>query len=198
MLFGAAVGISACLLGLLGLSLLAGRLEGVRLRLAFGIVRWRQLIVLFKNFAIHFVLLLLLSLAITLLGLQDRLKGPELQFDFSLWGALLPLLVVGLAVPIFEECLFRGYLYARLRRVWRFGAAFGLSGLLFSLLHFNPEGSPLFNLLAIANILMLTYFITKTFEDTGNLWLPIAFHALHNSRVVLFIWFFPDAAIVLI
>ena len=195
-LLAAAASVLACLVGLLGLGFLAGQLEGVRLRLAFGTIRRRQLAVLFKYFVIHLGLLFLLALATVLLGWQERLEGPELELDFSLWGTLLPLLVVGLAVPIFEECLFRGYLHARLRRIWRFGPAFALSGMLFSLLHFNPEGSLPFNLFAMANILMLTYFITKTFEETGNLWLPIAFHGLHNARVVFFVWFFPAAVLI--
>ena len=183
-----AANVLLCPLALLLLYFLAGAFGRRRLRLAFRAIKGRDIVSLLKNFSIHFGLLIVLGIIVALLvflGLEDFFDFPEQDIDFLLVGPWLPALLLAVAVPIFEEVLFRGFLYARLRRSFKFWPAFLVSGLLFSLLHLRLELNPAQNIFVVANIFLLTFFITKTFEETQNLWMPIIFHGLHNGRVVL-------------
>ena len=182
------VNVLVCPLALLVLYFAAGVFGRRRLRLAFRPIKGRDIISLLKNFGYHFALLFVFSVIVGILalfGLEEFFESPERDTDFLLLGPLLPSLLLVVAVPIFEEALFRGFLYARLRRSFKFWPSFLVSGLLFSLLHFQFGLNPAQNILVIANIFVLTFFITKTFEETQNLWMPIIFHGLHNGRVVL-------------
>ena len=186
-----AVTVLLCPLALLLLYFLAGALSRRRLRLSFRAIKKGDLVSLLKNFSIHFGLLMAIGIIVALLallGLEDFFDFPEQDIDLLLVGPWLPALLLAVAVPIFEEGLFRGFLYARLRRSFKFWPAFLVSGLLFSLLHLRFELNPAQNIFVVANIFLLTFFITKTFEETQNLWMPIIFHGLHNGRVVLILF----------
>lgn len=75
--------------------------------------------------------------------------------------------------PLVEEVIFRGYLYAVIKRFSdRFLAAVTTS-LLFALIHGNIPG--LLPLFGLAIVLCIAY------EMTGSLWVPISIHALFNS-----------------
>lgn len=98
-----------------------------------------------------------------------------------------PMLRIVLAIsavivaPLVEEVIFRGYLYAVIKRFSdRFLAALTTS-LLFALIHGTVPG--LLPLFALAIILCIAY------EMTGSLWAPISIHALFNgvqTAVMLF------------
>ena len=183
-----AANILLCPLALLLLYFLAGAFSRRRLRLAFRAIKGRDIVALLKNFSIHFGFLLIIGIIVALLslfGLKDFFDFPEQDIDLLLLGPWLPALLLAVAVPILEEGLFRGFLYARLRGSFKFWPAFLVSGLLFSLLHLRFNLNPGQNIFVVANIFLLTFFITKTFEETQNLWMPIIFHGLHNGRVVL-------------
>ena len=79
---------------------------------------------------------------------------------------------VVLFAPVFEEILFRGYVYQVLRE--RIGplAAMMLSGLFFGLVHLDPNH--LIPLTALGASLAFMY------ERSGTLMVPIAIHALWN------------------
>ncbi|WP_322795066.1 CPBP family intramembrane glutamic endopeptidase [Tepidiforma sp.] len=78
--------------------------------------------------------------------------------------------VVG--APVTEELFFRGLLFGGLSR-WGFWPAAGISGLLFSLVHFDPGSVVPFFLIA----LILAWLNWRS----RSLWHPIIFHFLFNA-----------------
>ena len=185
--FGVLANIAAALLALLALYFFVKYFQRRRLHLAFHAIKKDHIVSLFKNFFIHFGLAFILSFVILLFNWGDFFDIPSPQIENVSFSPQLWFLLLVMAVPIFEEVLFRGFFYARLRRVFKFWPAFLCSGLFFSLLHMRPELTLVSNIYIVLNILLLTYFITKTFEESKNLWMPILFHACHNGRVLLII-----------
>ena len=183
--FAVLVNIAATALALLALYFFVKYFQRRRLQLAFHAIKKNHIVSLFKNFLIHFGLAFILSFVILLFNWGDAFDIPSPQIENVSFSPLFWFLLLVMAVPIFEEILFRGFFYARLRRVFKFWPAFFFSGLFFSLLHMRPELTLVSNIYIVLNILLLTYFITKTFEESKNLWMPILFHACHNGRVLL-------------
>ena len=90
---------------------------------------------------------------------------------------VLPLLIsVGLLVPLAEEVLFRGVLYAWLRR-WGVPAAVVVSALVFGLFH--GLNVVFFVGLVIGALNALVY------EKSGSLWPAVISHAVNNSAAVV-------------
>ena len=180
-----------CGLGLLLLHSLVKLFSGRRLCIPFARLKKQHRDSLSKNIVIYFVILIAQEVALSLLNLGRFVEGPEIQTtETGLWGGFLTFFFIVAAVPIFEEALFRGFLYARLRRSFKFWPAFLVSGLLFSLLHFDPQGSAAFNIYNIFNFFVFSYFVTKTFEETGNLWTSIIFHGVYNGWLMILLFIF--------
>lgn len=100
---------------------------------------------------------------------------------------LLNLLLLGLAAGIGEEFLFRGIIQ-RLLTYWTKNIHFGaiLTGLIFSLMHFQLEGFfPRF-LLGVLFCYLLIF--------TGNLWITVIVHVFFNSIQVIIPYFYPNLA----
>ena len=104
--------------------------------------------------------------------LQELLRG------LSGWGPALAMfaVVAGLA-PLFEELLFRGFLFPVLARGGR--VAFGLlaSALLFGAIHLQPAGLPVLSTLGLVLALAV--------RRTGSLWPAILVHACWNGTLFL-------------
>lgn len=78
-----------------------------------------------------------------------------------------------LLAPLFEEPLFRGFLYGRLRRRMPPGTAALASGLVFGAAHMSlPEFLPL---------AALGYTLAIVYERSGDLAVPVLAHALWNA-----------------
>ena len=187
---GIIIRIVACGFGLLLLHGLVKLFSSRRLYLTFGRITEQQRAVLAKNIIIYFVILVGQELLLSFLNLGHFVEGPEIQTtQTGLWGSFLFLFFVAAAAPIFEEALFRGFLYTRLRSAFKFWPAFVVSGLFFSVLHFDPQGSAAFNAYNIFNSFVFSYFVTKVFEETGNLWNPIIFHGIYNGWLTILLYF---------
>jgi membrane protease YdiL (CAAX protease family) len=103
---------------------------------------------------------------------------------FGIPGLLLAVLTIGISAPVGEEMLFRGFAMNALTR--RFGATAGLVGssLLFAAPHtYSPLGQSVVFLLGLA--------MAWTYRNSGSLWVPILFHAVNNTAIVLVAYFFP-------
>lgn len=100
-------------------------------------------------------------------------------------GELVPVIVLAaVAAPIFEEFVFRGYLYGVMKR-----HAGGLwsaltTALLFAAIHQNPPAIPAYMILSLG--------LTLVYELSGSLWAPIIMHALFNSVSIVGILWFPE------
>jgi membrane protease YdiL (CAAX protease family) len=81
-----------------------------------------------------------------------------------------------LLAPFFEEIVFRGILFATLRRIWRAGPAIAISGAVFGAAH--GYGALGFLDVALAGMLW-----AWAFEKTGSVWPGIGAHALTNLVV---------------
>lgn len=89
-------------------------------------------------------------------------------------------LIVFLAVvlaPISEEILFRAFLYRSLKGYTSPTLAAILTSLMFAGMHFNWFSFlPLF---------LLGLWLCRSYEKTGNIFVPIIFHALFNGNTLL-------------
>ena len=89
---------------------------------------------------------------------------------FFVFGALF-------LAPLLEEVLFRGILFARLRRHFGFWPAAALAAAAHAAVHFQLSTMP--GLLAVFIIFAYLY------ERSGNIWLPTAAHGTHNLLVLV-------------
>ena len=89
----------------------------------------------------------------------------------NLW---LYFLLTCLVAPLVEEILFRGFLFAGLRRSLNLPFAALLSAAVFGSAHL---GLALWSMAAVA---VMGAFFAYLYERTGSLWPPIVAHALHN------------------
>lgn len=88
------------------------------------------------------------------------------------------LIVLAVAVaPVTEEFIFRAGIYRFLKG--RFSARFGLvvSSLLFAAMHYNA--------LSFIPLFLIGMLLCRSYERTGNIYVPIGFHALFNANSVL-------------
>ena len=163
-----------------------------RLRFDFRWPNRREWLLTAKYFLIHFGVLLATAALIYYSGLLENSEEQiTRQRDlFEGWGLGPTLLLAVVAVPIFEEFLFRGFLFAGLRRFSGFWPSFLISGVFFTLLHFRFAVNWQENLVIFTVILGLTYFLSRSLEKTSNLAVPIILHSLHNLRVVILTFWF--------
>ena len=75
--------------------------------------------------------------------------------------------------PIVEEALFRGLLYAALRKYFGVLPAMALTSLLFAGVHVN--------IISLVPIGLLSAVLCGVYEKRGSLWDPIIVHALFNT-----------------
>lgn len=113
------------------------------------------------------------------LGKQELQTPVQMIIDAKQNNPSLLITLAFLAVivaPLCEEFVFRGYIYATLKRFsCRFFAA-TISALFFSLVHMN--------LWSITPLLIVGLFLTAIYEISNSLWAPILTHALFNGVTV--------------
>ncbi|MCR5451468.1 MAG: CPBP family intramembrane metalloprotease [Lachnospiraceae bacterium] len=82
--------------------------------------------------------------------------------------------------PVSEELIFRGLIYGKLRRSYRFWTANILQALLFALFHMNPmQGIYVFLMGIVFGYLM---------EKTGNIYVTIMLHICYNALALFMGW----------
>lgn len=114
-----------------------------------------------------------------LLG-EPRGQDSVIQLQTSKDPAFLIALIFSAVViaPVWEEAIFRGYLYPVLKRFSQPLLAVLVVSALFAAVHSNAFA--LFPLLCLAIVLCIAY------ELTGSLWVPIGIHAVFNALNVTF------------
>jgi len=138
---------------------------GLPLRRAFRSQFWQGIVI---GFAAITVLLASMRLAAVFSFGTIGLHGFELWKDAMEWGAVF------LFVGFFEEFFFRGYPLFTLTTGMTFWPSAILLSALFGLLHHsNPNESWVGALEAGATGLLFCFMLRRT----GNLWMPIGFHA---------------------
>lgn len=126
---------------------------------------------------------------LAVIGIAARLRyspPPEpvlgLFLNESRWPVLAGAsLFVCLLGPLVEETVFRGVLYAALRRRWSMRWGIIVSGGCFAALHTNPVG--------LLPIWLLGGVLAYLYETTGSLVPSITLHVVHNTTLIAFLWF---------
>lgn len=110
------------------------------------------------------------------LGLEVSL---EPGFPDPMGAAQYALAIISAAVvPAFcEELMFRGLMQTWIERRWGSRAALLIPSLLFALLHLSFQG--------FASLVVIGLVLGKLRQLSGGLWLPIAFHGIYNTAVII-------------
>lgn len=96
------------------------------------------------------------------------------------WGAILMLVV---AVPVVEECLFRMMLQSWLRQLLPVRGAIVVASLVFSIFHY-ADAQSLANIHLLAALFLLSCFLGFVYERQRSLWAPIALHSAFNATSI--------------
>lgn len=125
---------------------------------------------------------LITILVVLALGLP--MENPQLDFllpdDISLPTAALLLLLTGIAVPIAEELIFRGFLYNFLKERWGVWPGVVISSLIFGIIHADfAVGFTAF---------MLGILLAVLYEYSHSLWTSILVHAINNSAKIALLY----------
>ena len=121
-------------------------------------------------------------------GIEIAHEPQNVVRSFSEVKDPLPLFMLGflaiIGAPIVEELIFRGVIYRFLKFRMRTSLAIITSALLFAGIHLNfISFSPLF---------VLGIFLCISYEMSGNLKVPIFFHALFNLNSIILIQYQTD------
>ncbi len=113
----------------------------------------------------------------SLLGLNSGTQGSlELVIHAGPEARIYLWVAAGLLAPVFEEVLFRGFLFQNLREKVGSTGAMLSSGLVFAAVHLDP--GHLLPLTALGAVLAFLY------ERSGTLLVPIAVHAAWNVATI--------------
>jgi membrane protease YdiL (CAAX protease family) len=176
------------LIGLLTLALLGLFIRSRRIKLAqIGLARlprpsdlWSALV----TFGLYFVTLIVL-----LAVLSNTVPGIDIeqqqQIGFEDAAGFGPLLLVFISLvilpPIVEEILVRGFLYGGLRNKLRPISAGLIASFIFAVAHLQfGSGEPLLWVAAI-DTFILSLFLVRLRETTGNLWSGMTVHFMKNG-----------------
>ena len=101
----------------------------------------------------------------------------QIQSFASLLAGLFAYLLINVAVVLYEELAFRGYILQNLRADWGVVGAMLVSSLFFGVFHgLNPNVT----WLAVLNIFLAGVVLAACYLVTRSLWLPMAFHFSWN------------------
>lgn len=136
-------------------------------------------------FVIYFLTAVLVSLAAANIPGFDSDQAQNVGFDDVTTTAGYVMAFVGLVVlpPIFEEVLFRGYLFGRLRKYAGFWFSTIVTSLAFGIVHLQWNVG--------IDTFVLSIFLCFLREHTKSLWAPILLHAIKNGLAYFFIFIAP-------
>jgi uncharacterized protein len=110
-----------------------------------------------------------------------RSEGP-LEFGLLLISA-------GVLAPFVEEVFFRGFLFGLYRRRQPMWVAYGVSSLLFTLLHNDPTHMNVQQMVGLSvGICMLALMLTWLYQRTGSLYPGMLAHALNNATGLILVY----------
>ena len=129
-----------------------------------------------------FVVLIGFSLLLTLIAWLISHETPD--FMLRLWSSrdnmLLLLFAILVAAPIFEECLFRGFIFSGIQNSHLgTAAAIVLSSGLWAIIHLQYGSFEVITLFILGIVLAVSRIAS------GSLYVPIILHALNNLFAVL-------------
>lgn len=150
-------------------------------------------------FAVYYGLLVAVLAILTLVA-KGLISGQqqEIGFDDATSVGQLSLVFLALVVcaPVAEEVLFRGFLFANLRKRWSFWGATLATSLLFGGAHLAGGSGGLMEPLWTAGIdtFLLSLALCYLREKTGSLWASIFLHMIKNGVAFLFLFVLHSSA----
>jgi len=144
-------------------------------RVLLGLVGWLM------TFPVLFIVGLLVFILGPRVGVRPQFQE-VLRQSLGLSPVALGVVLVSVAViaPLTEELLFRGFIYATLRRTMGPLAAIVSSAALFSFLHFHAAAS--------ASLFVIGFLLAYLYERTGSLVASISAHAANNLYSLLVVY----------
>lgn len=159
--------------------------------------RWRDIGLAITAYISCFAAAIGLAVAVQILFPSiDMEQAQSLPFDQTQFYAGLSLvwiyLTLGVAAPVGEELIFRGYLFGRIRRFLPASITIVITAIIFSLLHiigFDETGAFQAQWNVVIAILPLSIGLGILREYTGSVWASIILHAIQNtiSFLLLFV-----------
>ena len=136
-------------------------------------------------YVIYFIAAVLVGLVATNIPGFDSDQAQNIGFDDITTTAGYTMAFIGLVVlpPIFEEVLFRGYLFGRLRKYTGFWFSTIMTSLAFGLVHLQWNVG--------IDTFVLSIFLCFLREHTASLWAPILLHAIKNGLAYFFLFIGP-------
>jgi uncharacterized protein len=126
--------------------------------------------------------LLSISVALASSAFNPKNKMPIEQFFQDRHTALLLLIMSVTVAPLFEETIFRGYIYPVVARTFGVAPGVVLTGLLFGLLHASQLGG---NLPQVALIIAVGIVFTAARAKTGSVLPGYLLHVSYNSFIAI-------------
>ncbi len=105
-----------------------------------------------------------------------------LLIDSGILGLLSQIVLAAVIAPIFEEMLFRGFLFTSLRSRWPVWVAALVSSLVFAAMHF-------YSWPGLATIVIFGLVMCWLYQQTRSLWPGILFHAMMNFQITVSSWY---------
>jgi hypothetical protein len=130
-------------------------------------------------FVSYFIIVLLASAFLPGLDVEQE---QQIGFDTTTkgWTLLLPFISLVVLPPLWEEIVFRGFLFSSLRAKYRFVYTSIATSVLFGLVHLQfGADAPLLWIAAI-DTFVLSFYLCFIREKTGSLWPAIYVHAFKN------------------
>jgi membrane protease YdiL (CAAX protease family) len=163
--------------------------------LGFSAPAARDWLVITLGIAGMFLIVTLLASSLTSLL---HFKTPELaialythstgwqKLAFALFGVVL--------APIFEESIFRVYLFNAMRKWWGFWWGAIVSAAMFGLAHSQPPFVPAMFLSITLPLAASGVLLAYIYHRTGKAWASMVTHASFNALTLLAVLFFPSLA----
>lgn len=136
-------------------------------------------------FAIYFWVTIVVGILMSFVPGFDAEQAQDVGFEDVTTTAEYLMAFIGLVVlpPIFEEVLFRGYLFGRLRRHVGFWVTTIVTSVAFGLVHGQWNVG--------VDTFVLSIFLCFLREYTGSLWAPMLLHAFKNGLAYFFLFVAP-------
>lgn len=108
-----------------------------------------------------------------------RSEGMNAMLQASMTNPVLALLGIGVAVPFFEELIFRGWLFKRFEHVFSPMVAVVLTSLLFTAVHVQ------YNAFILGSLFLLALLLGMLRLRSGSIWPGIIIHCFNNTVATL-------------